>query len=177
MVLTMTKKTTYKEDLTIDPLNLDEELKWQPSLFMKWSELYAEASHTYDRKKEALEVLYAQLYESVAISPESYDIDRVTETSIKSAVVQMPSYRRAIKGLYEAKKKMTILASAKDAMRHKKDTLENLVRLFLSGYFSDPKVPRKAKEAFSTIQDKGISKQLSRSKRIKKLRKAKKKNE
>jgi len=167
----MKKKTTYKEDLTIDPFSLDEEIKWQPSLFMKWSENYTHACHRYDRKKEAVEVLYAQLYEAVAISPESYDIDRVTEGAINSVVIQMPSYRVAKRGLHEAKKKMNILAGAKDAMRQKKDALENLVRIFLSGYYSEPKVPHKAREAFNQKQDQQSSQQLGRSKRIKKLRK------
>lgn len=169
------KKTTYQQDLSIDPLDLDEEIKWQPYLFEKWSKAFSQASYSYDRSKETLEVLYAQLYEAISVDPEDYGLERYTEPAIKQAILQLPSYRKAKKRMHKARRNMNILAGAKDAMRQKKDALENLVRLFLSGYYSDIKVPHKAKEAFSKKQDEATTNQLSKSNRIKKLQRIRKK--
>ena len=168
------KKSTYQQDLDIDPLDLDEELKWQPSLFMKWNDEYAKASYLYDRSKETLDVLYAQLYDNISAEPEEYGLERYTEQALKAAILQLPAYREAKKRMHKARRSMNILAGAKDAMRQKKDALENLVRIFLSGYYSDPKIPFKAKEAFSQKQDEATTVQLSKSKRIKKLQRKRK---
>jgi len=164
------EKTTYQEDLSIDPLSLDEELKWQPSLFMKWTEKYSDACYQFDRSKERVETLYAQMYEAIAECPEDYGLERYTEPAIKQAVLQLPEYKKAKKLMHRARKNMNILAGAKDAMRQKKDALENLVRIFLSGYYSDPKIPFKAKEAFSKKQDEATTAQLNKSKRIKRIK-------
>lgn len=168
------KTSSYQQDLGIDPLDLDEELKWQPSLFMKWSDEYAKACYLYDRSKETLDVLYAQLYEAISVDPEEYGLERYTEPAIKQAILQLPAYRQAKKRMHKARRNMNILAGAKDAMRQKKDALENLVRIFLSGYYSDPKIPFKAKEAFSQKQDEATTVQLSKSRKIKRLQRKRK---
>lgn len=162
--------TTYREDLTIDPLSLDEELKWQPSLFEKWNKAYAQACYEFDRSKEALEVVYAELYEEIANDPEDFGLERYTEPAIKQNILLQPKYKIAKKRKHKARRNMQILSGAKDAMRQKKDALENLVRIFLSGYYSDPKVPHKAKEVFSKKQEERENAQLNKSKRLKKLK-------
>ena len=161
---------SYKDDLKIDTLALDEELKWQPTLYMKWADLFAESSYRLDRQKEKVEITFAQCYEIVSISPEAYDIRRITEASLKSAIVQMPVYRAELKKLHRLKKETSVLSSAKDAMRQKKESLEGLIKLHISGYFAEPSLDPESRKVFEEMADLRETEKLKKSKRFKKLK-------
>lgn len=132
----------YKEDLEIDKYSLDSECVGQPQKFMAWSEKMAEATAERDRADQNLEVVKAQVEQAVRKDPDAFGLDKVTEGSIKSAVTIHPEVQEANERWIQAKYNASILMSAKDAMEQRRSMLEILIKLFLSGYWADPKVPR-----------------------------------
>lgn len=146
----------YKEDLKIDSDALDIECLRQPSLFMEYSELCAEARLEMDKKKERVEVVRAEIDSAIRTSPKNYitqDV-KVTETSIAGTVVRQPEYRDAVKDYIEAKNRYELLNSVVKAFEQRKSTLEYLIRLHGQQYFSGPDSPRDLKGEYGKFMQK-----------------------
>jgi hypothetical protein len=138
-------KRSYEEDLTIDRYALDDEWVKQPTVFMEWSEHYAQAILERDRAKEKLDLIRAEIDADVRTNPEKYDLQKITESAISSAIIQTKEYGDAMNIYIEAVKFVNILGGAKDALNHKKAALENLTRLYLENYYAKPNIPKEVK--------------------------------
>jgi hypothetical protein len=135
-------KLNYKEDLDINPDALDLEWLRQSSLMMKYTKLAAKANREVDRAKEKLDVTKAGLDKAIRKDPQQYEIEKLTEGSVFAAIIVQGSYTED-NGLYlQAKYEADMAKGAVRALEHKKDSLEGLVKLYLSGYFSGPNVPK-----------------------------------
>ena len=134
----------YAADLAIDPYALDEEWLRQPSLYMKYSLLVADAEKKRGLAKERLDVTKAELERAIRKDPDKYIPTEIklTEAVITSTIVLQPAYREDNSKLTEANYELDILQAAVRAFDHRKSALENEVRLWVGNYFSGPKEPR-----------------------------------
>ena len=124
-------------DVRIDQDRLDVEWRRQPELFLRYSELAAEARISCDRAKTALDVTIAETDARVRSAATER---KPTETQIANTVLLDPQVRGAHDAFLAAKNRQDLLQSAVRAMEQRKDALENLVRLGLAGYFATPRV-------------------------------------
>ena len=138
----------YEDDMWIDESALDLECKDQPELMMKYSKIQAELQRDEEEKKEALDLIKAQLDKKIRSDPDSYDIDKITEGAILATILTDDSYRTASQALIDARFENNVAKGAVRACDHRKSMLETLVKLHGQQYFAGPKVPRDiAKEA------------------------------
>jgi hypothetical protein len=142
----MEKKLNYEADIRIDEDMLDAEWLEQAALFMKYANNYADAQRDFDDVKQKLDILKAELDIEIRKNPKDYDIEKVTEGSIQSAILITPSYQAMYDALLEAKYENDMAKNAVQAFNMRKDALENLVKLHGQSYFAGPKVPHNLTE-------------------------------
>jgi len=139
----MPVELNYKSEIQIDPNNLEEEWINQPSLYLKYSEEYANAVANKDRAKSNLEVVYARIDAKVRIDWDEYGFDsKPTEPAIKQFIAKNAEYRKAVKRHVMAVKESNLMAGVKHSFDHRRKALENLVQLHISGFHSEPKIRR-----------------------------------
>jgi len=158
---------SYREDIFLDTDSLDMEWTRQSSLFCKYSELYANAAFERDTLKEKVEYIKAEVALDIRENPEAYGLSKVTEGSIKELVTINQKVTDITDELLLATKNANILYGVKCAFEHKKAALESLGRLYVSGYFGDPKVESKAKAIIAEeASSKNAEKTLTKSPRM-----------
>jgi len=178
----------YEDDIKIDETALDVEWLNQPRLCLKYSQELAEAKKEVDQAKEKLDVIRADLDKEIRNNPKKFGMEKITEGAIQSNIVihdltlDSPLcnfiqsnivihdlFRTAETRLTEAKYKSEMIRAAVSAIEHRKDALENLVKLYGQQYFAGPKVPRDLsaealKHAGQKKADAGIAARLKRTK-------------
>jgi len=130
----------YEEDLRIDLNCLHVEFQRQPSLYMKYSELSAQANLECDQAKEKIDVVKAQLDGKIRVSPEAFGLSKVTEGAITSTIIVHKDYKDACESYNQAKLKASLLKSAVSAFDHRKKAMEVQAQLWLGGYWCTPAV-------------------------------------
>jgi hypothetical protein len=136
----------YRDDLKIDPLALDKEWLEQPSLYMKYAKMAADASADYDRAKENVDIVKAQIDNQVRQYPEKFKgcpttkdgALKPTEGWIISVIFLHDDYAKANERYHKAKLEMNVLQAAVRAFDHRKKALEMEVSLWFGGYNSSP---------------------------------------
>lgn len=127
----------YENDIKIDEFQLDREWIKQSTLFMKYAKEAADADSKRKRAKEKLEVTRAEVdLDYRKDPPEGL---KVTEKVIEGLVKTDERYEKAFEEYQTAEYEYSILSAAVRAIEQKKSALENLVKLQLGGYFSEPK--------------------------------------
>ena len=139
-----TEELDFSEDIKIDQDALDVEWLRQAELMGKYNRLHADAEAKVGRLKQKLEVLDAQLDSRIRTKPKAYGIgsDKPTEAAIKGALIMVPERQEAVARHLKAIHDAAVVLSAVRALHHKRDALENLVRLMGAEYFSGPVAPR-----------------------------------
>jgi uncharacterized protein YtpQ (UPF0354 family) len=181
----------YERDCKLDKDNLDVEWERQASLFMKWSERYAQAVSermlleeqlrlTKENSKRKLEEVRATLDFQVRSNPQAFGLDsdkKPTETAIQGVITLDESYKlaferglnevsEATKRVAEAVENENILDGAKRAMDHKRSAADGLTRLWLGGFYAEVKVPNEARERVEREAHKQIGELLKNSPRL-----------
>lgn len=141
-----------------DPNRLDVEWCGQPALRMYWGAKLAEAKADLAEAKANLDVVQAEIDRDIRSDPAKYNLDKITENSIRNVVVVQDRYRKALGALVDAQHSVDVLQSVVSAVDHRKSALEELVKLRLSDYYSECRVP----EGFQGRMDE-IRKSLVRS--------------
>ena len=130
----------YENDLRIDKDSLEECLVEQPELYAKWSTIWADAVQERDHAKEDLNVTRADLDMKVRKSWDILGFDKKpTDMAITTWICAHADYRKANFILIQKTHATNVLEAAKWSFQHRKDSLDNLVKLFLSNYYSDSK--------------------------------------
>lgn len=136
---------SYEHDLIIDKYNLDEECVMQPQRFNKWAALHIEMIAMRDRVKQQLTLARANADFHVRQlinqgKGKEINITKGTEADIKTAVDLDPKVIEAEENLIEANRKVGVFTVAREAFHDRKKELENLVQLWLSSYWADPRL-------------------------------------
>lgn len=132
----------FEEDLQINKFSLDDEWTKQPNLFHKWSTELSQIEMERDRAKEKIELVRAELDLKIRSDPDSFNLSKVTEASVQSAIVTSEGYQKAVDEYLKLKYNHKVIQSAIESLNHKKYALDNLVRLYLSEYYLKESPPK-----------------------------------
>jgi len=132
----------YDSDIRIDETALDVEWLEQPVLMLKYTRHAADMRREADRAKETLESVKAKIDSDVRKSPGDFDLGKVTDASVASAILNVQEYKVAYQSYLDAKYEADMASGAVRAFEQRKDALENLARLYAQQYFAGPKMPR-----------------------------------
>lgn len=124
------------EDLKVDCNSLDFECIDQPRRFMKWSEKFARAIKDRDTAKKAASLLRSDTSMDIRSRPEAYHLEKVTEGGVQATLESLDTVKEADDEVIEANYIMNVMAGAKDAFEQRRSMLESLIKLYISGYFS-----------------------------------------
>ena len=127
----------YKEDLEINEMALDQEWIKQPGLYLKYSIEAAEADFDRKKAKQNLEVIQAETDADVRAEAKKKG-EKITEKVVESRVLQDETYTEARDLVVQSDHNYNILMAAVRSFEQKKSALENLVKLHIAGYFSEP---------------------------------------
>ena len=168
-------KNEFEKDLNIDMENLDVEATLQPELFFKYASLAKKARERYDLAKMKLNIIEAELARKVREAPRRFGVIKITESSIKEAVLSHPEYRTAYKKMIRTRSTADLLNKAQEAMDQRKRMLELLVQLHGREYFAGPSVPHTPEQFWKQIKEKKGAK--THAKMIKRSKKRGKRSE
>ena len=130
----------FQADLQVDKNRLDEELLGQAQRMFYYNSQHAQAMHDRDRAKQALDVARANTDAAVRESLTASGA-KFTEAVVDGQVRTNPYYIRAQDAYLKSEYEVNLLMGAVMAMNARRSMLESLVRLYLSGYWSEPRVP------------------------------------
>jgi len=132
-------------DLRIDLNKLHEEWLKQPSLFMKYSDLAAQAQRKRDQLRERCDVVKAECDSVIREKPGDYNCPqnkdgsyKPTEAWVTATIQRQQPFQKANEEYHAASYVFNLLRGAVDAMEHRKKALEMEVHLWQSGYWSTP---------------------------------------
>jgi hypothetical protein len=148
----------WEQDILIDPDRLDAEWLRQPKLFSHYGQLHAKAKAAADRAKESLDLARAEVDAMIRKAPEKFGLgEKLTEAACSATILRHPTYRAALDLFHSTREAEGIAFAAIRALDHKKDALENLVRLHASEYFAGPSVPHNLREEAARLEQAGRS--------------------
>jgi hypothetical protein len=149
----------------IDKNNLDTECIHQEGLYEKYALRLEQAKADYAHQETVVEVTWAEVDKKIrGRAPEGGKAP--TEGAIKSLITTHPQYKDEVKRLNELRHDVGILQVAVEKTQQRKRELDNLVRLWLGGYWADPRVPAEARrrleeESDQRVRDRGRMDQLA----------------
>ena len=127
----------FEKDISINKYKLDEECLSHSSLYFRYSSMQADAKTRVSKAKDNLELVEAE--RNLAIRKTlSESGTKVTEAMITSALIVDKGVIEAKNQVREAEDVFMKLSVAVQAFEHRKSELDNLVKLYCSGYYSVP---------------------------------------
>ncbi len=151
-----------EESISPDPDALDREWVKQPRLRMHYGRMLADAKMDLAKSKDALEVVEAELDQSMRMSPKKFGLEKITEGAIKAAILTQSEYQEASQELISNQHAVDIMTAAVAAVDHKKAALEDLVRLRLADYYSECRAPEGAREEMEEMTKASVRQRGSR---------------
>jgi hypothetical protein len=140
-------KINYEDDLRIDEEMLDWEFLEQATRMMKYCTIYAEAIKAESLAKESLDVCRADLDKAIRTAPDTFGINgKLTEEMVKNTIILQADFIASNHAYIEACYEAEMAKGAVRAMDHRKEALENMVKLHGQSYFAGPKVPHNLSE-------------------------------
>jgi len=155
----------YKQDIVINASALETEWLRQPGLYLKYAELLADARRQAKKAAERVKVCRSELVERAQGNPQGcLNSEKATSQLIEAYYRTHKDHKEAKTKLVDAEYEADIYDAAVFAFHQRKAALENLVRLHLAGYYSEPKadvdgedVKTKALDSASTKQKKSMN--------------------
>lgn len=129
------KKRSLKEDVKVNKRNLPDDWEKQPEVYRYWADEWAFAVSDRDRAKEQKEMVYADLDSEVRLDPDAFELEKLTEPSIAATIKRQQEYIDACERVHDANLVVNRMVAARDAMEHKRDTLKNLTKLAIAGFY------------------------------------------
>lgn len=142
----------FENDVKIDSSQLDVECVRQAETFGKYAREQVKLSAESDRRKEALEMLKAELYIKALSDPQRYGLPKQTEATIQAWVLLQPEFKQAMLEYGQAKYDADMAKIAVQGLNVKKDMLQELAKLMSQQYFAAPTVPRDLPQELAKIR-------------------------
>lgn len=157
--------SVYYHDISIDIHNLDWEWGRQSSVYLKYGKMFANTAYQRDKAEEVLDNTKAKIRRKLREKKEMKVSDMDAEVNLN------PEVKEAYENFIQLKFESNMLQNVIKALEHKKASLENLTKLYLVGYFSEPKISKEAQETFSDESSAVEQQTLKRNPRLQKLKK------
>lgn len=127
----------FEKDISINKFKLDEECISHSSLYGRYASACSDAKTEVSRAKDNLELVQAE--RNLEIRKELADSGvKVTEAMVTASLVNDEQVIKAKNKLRETEDVYGKLSVAVQAFEHRKSELDNLVKLYCSGYYSMP---------------------------------------
>jgi len=133
----------FMADVAIDPDQLDELWMIQPQVFEKYSQNYAEVMMKRDNFKIEVDALKSKKMKEIMDDPTKFGVKKTTGEIMSALLMEQDDYVAKLKEYNQINHDYNVAKDRKEAVRQKKDSLENMVKLFGQTYFSGPLVPKK----------------------------------
>jgi hypothetical protein len=129
----------FEKDLTINKHQLDAELLDQAQRMFRYSSAHAQAMLNRDKAKQSLDITKANLDASIRFELTTAG-GKFTEAVVDGKIRTSPTYIQAQEQYQKAEHEVQLLLGAVMAMNARRSMLENLVKLFLGQYWSEPRL-------------------------------------
>jgi len=136
----------FEQDLSIDKYKLDQECVTHSALYYRYSELAAKAKNEVGLLQDNLKLVMGEVNISIRNKLTKDEI-KVTEALVNAEAEKSQAVIDARAELREAEVNLARLQAGVFAFEHRKSQLDNLVKLYCSGYFSTPSNSGKQKES------------------------------
>lgn len=151
----------FEKDISINKYKLDEECLSHSSLYFRYSSMQADAKTRVSKAKDNLELVEAE--RNLAIRKTlSESGTKVTEAMITSALIVDKEVIEAKNQVREAEDVFMKLSVAVQAFEHRKSELDNLVKLYCSGYYSVPNSGSDVKKDINEQTSNAVRKNLNK---------------
>src|SRR6266545_187348 len=122
--------------VSIDENHLDRECICLPTDYLRAAHQAAGAKRDVAELSAALSVVEAELSKAIRSSPQTFGLEKVTESAISNILICYPKYQTAKKEVVGAQYEADLAQALVWALEHKKRSLTLLVELHGMGYFS-----------------------------------------
>ena len=127
----------FESDIIINKYKLDDECQKHPGIYYYYSEELAKLKSRLDHEKEKLSFMESELELSIRKDPPNSI--KVTEQTIKAYINSDTNLKKQREEVNNIKKQIYHYETAVKVLEHKKIMIKNLVELFISRYYSEPK--------------------------------------
>lgn len=130
----------YRIDIEIDENNLEDEWITHPSIYVHYSDLYADAVFRRDEAKLYLDWVDANLDLAIRKDYKKYGFEsKPTEGGIRNKIITNKKHMEAAQKFNSASKSVNSMTGVKTAFEHRKHALGNLVSLKIGGFNAEPR--------------------------------------
>lgn len=138
----------YKEEVKIDPFDLDVECLDQGRKVLGMAQLYADSVAARDHAKLSVEVTYANLFAKIRQNPSAFGLkERPSDTTVANMVLIQKQYIQARQRLIRLNRDCELLKPGVETFKDRSIQIGRLIQLHLSGYFGKVKLPESSEEA------------------------------
>lgn len=129
--------TDPKDMISLNRFELEMEAERQSHLYYEAGEELAEAKALRDQAANRLKIRKAEIEIDIRRNPP--ESPKITESVVAALLARDPELKELEEDLTILSKSVAHLEGLMRALDHKKSMLDNLVRLYLAGYYADPK--------------------------------------
>lgn len=140
----------------IDLNALEKQWVEHPKLTERFADRLALAKRKLAKAEQALEETDAKVKLDIRKKPEEYDLDKVTEDGVKSALVLSSIHKSASDAVIEAQYQVDHLNGKMKVCDHRKTALENEVVLLGQNYFSAPRLSGEDGERMREVKKRDV---------------------
>lgn len=126
-----------KKDFVIDEDEIGLEWIRQTGLVYKYTQIAAELRLRWEEAKRLSELTRAEVELDVRKNSKSYKLDKVTEDTVKAAVVADDRYQKSLRRIIQTKHELDLAEGAVRSMEHKRTALSNLTEMHKTHYYSN----------------------------------------
>jgi len=137
------------EDIKIHRDHLEDDWESHSELALNWHLKYAEFVYRRDNLKESLSIEEAKLAQHIRSKPEDFGLLKITEGSVFELLKTNDRLQEFRQDLITTEYEVNLLKGVTIAFDHRKKALEELVSLYIAGYFS-PKLKAELKPDIDT---------------------------
>lgn len=142
----------------IDRNALDEAWLNQPKLYSAAALALAAARADLESAKADHELVMAELDHEIRKNPGKYGLEKISEASVEKAIIREDDYQKSLRKMLDAKDDVNTYQVQVDTLDHRKYALQDLVKLHLADYFSQPQAPKGHKEEMDNVVKRHVRK-------------------
>ena len=127
----------WKERLAINIYDLHNDVATQPSYYADVAEVAAELKAEVQAAKSNLELVKAEINSDVRANPGQYNLDKVTEGAIQTAVTLSGRVKEADAVYALACRQHDMIQVLVTAFEHRRSMINNEVQLYINNYWGE----------------------------------------
>jgi hypothetical protein len=128
-------------NLLISKHELDTECVQQAEYYRQAAEFSANCIEERDQAELAMDITYAEIARDLRAHATEQG-QKIAEKAVETSIFLHPTYIEARTNYLELKAKALKADALRKAWEQRKDTLEQLCRLYLAGYFAEVSIPQ-----------------------------------